>query len=338
MRRNSAVTRSCTRTTRQKGVENARFYVPFSESLANQSFLGESFIKTTTTMGKLEDAVKSRSFGNRGHQSWCTAQPKTNSSEPPIRNTIRTADRRPYRDNWTKKKVRKVTTQNFVGVEKSERNGRFYTLLRSPLWPLRSKWVSLLYSRIDNNQGYIDHKYVWYQNTASFAPPDIRNRPSNTNSNQHGNRSTKPNEYSEQNSPMNQQRSKHKLFSPSESSTKNKHKFHKAKSIESVLQLWTSVTETELHCTGKKCNNCGIKNPIAQMYRKPKLRNLNENVQNFENKNKIDKQTVNKVGNYNVRNNFNYSSSEENCVAKISNNHSDQIPPQIWKSWMEATN
>ena len=76
-------------------------------------------------------------------------------------------------------------------------------------------------------------------------------------------------------------------------------------------------------------------NHFAKMYKKPQHKNQNRNKQNIENDNEIDEETVNNVENYNKRYEYDYSSSDDNCAAIISNDPSDKITPQIWKSLSE---
>ena len=64
------------------------------------------------------------------------------------------------------------------------------------------------------------------------------------------------------------------------------------------------------------------------MCKKPKQENQTRRIKNIEDDNQIEKETVKNVENYKTRYKSDYKSSDDNCVAMISDDPSDKIAPQ----------
>ena len=84
---------------------------------------------------------------------------------------------------------------------------------------------------------------------------------------------------------------------------------------------WTSEHRNRCPARGKKCNNCGIENHFAKVCRKPKDSNscpkLKPRVNNVEKDDQVDE--VNQISaDFDPDLESNYSSDEDNCVARIS--------------------
>ena len=90
--------------------------------------------------------------------------------------------------------------------------------------------------------------------------------------------------------------------------------------------MWTSVatkTHAKLFCIVKKFPNCGIRKHFAKKCWKPK-EILTEIHKNVDNDNKIVEEIVNNVDHCNTKHNSDYSSSDDNCVAMISDESTDK--------------